>query len=88
MRAAFLAAAVLAVSALVGYVLSRTTGLPNASGDVGNWTEPLGLASLFIEGSVIAVALGAFFRTRGLSEIAAPARAPQDRAVSRRMQTA
>jgi hypothetical protein len=88
MRAAFLAAAVLAASALAGYVLSRTTGLPNASGDIGNWTEPLGLASLFIEGSVIAVALGAFVRTRGLSEIAAPALAPQDRAVTRRMQTA
>ena len=34
-----------------GYVLSRTTGLPNATGDIGNWTEPLGLASLFVEGS-------------------------------------
>src|SRR3954470_1660967 len=47
MRVAFLAAAALAASAAVGYILSRTTGLPNAHGDVGNWTEPLGLASLF-----------------------------------------
>src|SRR5256714_11508410 len=36
-RLPFLAAAGLAASALVGYVLSRTTGLPNAAGDVGNW---------------------------------------------------
>ena len=45
-------------SAALGYVLSRTTGLPNATGDIGNWTEPLGLASLFVEGSVIALVLG------------------------------
>ena len=42
----------------VGYVLSRTTGLPAASGDIGNWAEPLGLASLFVEGAV--VAMGAY----------------------------
>ncbi|MEA2470007.1 MAG: hypothetical protein QOE38_1006, partial [Thermoleophilaceae bacterium] len=58
MRIALLAAAGLAASAAVGYVLSRTTGLPQASGDIGNWTEPLGLASLFVEGSVAAVAIG------------------------------
>jgi hypothetical protein len=52
-RLALLAAAGLAASALVGFVLSRTTGLPHATGDVGNWTEPLGLASLVVEGSVI-----------------------------------
>src|SRR4051812_11888203 len=50
----------LAASAIGGYVLSRTTGLPNATGDVGNWTEPLGLASLFVEGTVMAVGLGAY----------------------------
>jgi hypothetical protein len=59
-RAAFLLAAGLAASAAVGYVLSRTTGLPNATGDIGNWTEPLGLASLFVEGAVAAVATGAY----------------------------
>jgi lysylphosphatidylglycerol synthetase-like protein (DUF2156 family) len=59
-RATFLAAAGLAASAAAGYVLSRTTGLPQATGDIGNWTEPLGLASLFVEGSVIALGLGAF----------------------------
>ena len=63
-RAAFLAAAALAGSAAVGYILSRTTGLPSAKGDIGNWTEPLGLASLFVEGGVIAVAAGAFAITR------------------------
>jgi hypothetical protein len=60
LRIALLAAAGRAASAAVGYVLSRTTGLPQASGDIGNWTEPLGLASLFVEGGVAAVAIGAY----------------------------
>jgi hypothetical protein len=59
-RIAFLAAAGLAASAAIGYILSRSTGLPNATGDIGNWTEPLGLASLFVEGTVLAVASSAY----------------------------
>jgi hypothetical protein len=38
---------------LVAYTLSRTTGLPSASDDIGNWLESLGLASLFAEGAVL-----------------------------------
>jgi hypothetical protein len=37
---------------LAGFVLTRTVGLPQAP----NWSEPLGLAALFVEGAVIAVA--------------------------------
>lgn len=55
-RTALLAAAGLAGSAFAGYVLSRSTGLPNATEDIGNWTEPLGLASLFVEGAVVLLA--------------------------------
>ena len=58
-RAALLAAGGLAASAFAGYVLSRTTGLPSAMDDIGNWTEPLGLASLVVEGCVLALALAA-----------------------------
>jgi hypothetical protein len=43
---------------LLGFVLSRTSGLPNFRDDIGNWTEPLGLASIFTEGA--AVVLGAY----------------------------
>jgi xanthine/uracil permease len=59
-RVPFLGATALAASAIVGYVLSRTTGLPHATDDVGNWTEPLGLASLFVEGAVVASSLTAY----------------------------
>ena len=44
---------------IVGYAISRTTGMPGAMDDVGNWLEPLGLASLFVEGTVVVFALPA-----------------------------
>src|SRR4051794_28704436 len=48
----------------LGYVLSRTTGLPLAHDDVGNWLEPLGLASLFVEGFVVVLAAWALTARR------------------------
>jgi hypothetical protein len=42
---------------LLGYVLTRTTGLPGFPDNVGNWTEPLGLASLWVEGGVIVLSV-------------------------------
>ena len=55
-RRAFTAAALVALFPLVGYILSRTTGLPGADDDIGNWTDPLGLASLWVEGAVLLTA--------------------------------
>ena len=74
-RLALVAAAGLAASALVGFVLSRTTGLPNASGDIGNWKEPLGLASMFVEAAVVVIA--------GIAA-ALPVRLPRTAPVARR----
>jgi membrane protease YdiL (CAAX protease family) len=54
-RRVWLAAAALAGSAIAGYVLSRTTGLPASTGDIGDWNEPLGVASLFVEGCVVSL---------------------------------
>jgi hypothetical protein len=56
-RAAVGAAAGLAAAVLAAFVVDRTLGMPNATGDIGNWTEPLGLASMVIEGLVVAVGL-------------------------------
>jgi hypothetical protein len=53
---AWAAGGLLAALTLTGFILSRTTGLPNSSDDVGNWTEPLGLAATFVEGAVILLA--------------------------------
>src|SRR5207253_4267374 len=60
-RRAWAAAALLPLGAIAGFTLTRTVGLPQATGDIGNWGEPLGMASLFVEGSVLglsAVVLG------------------------------
>jgi hypothetical protein len=57
-RAALLAGAAIAGSVLLGYVVDRTIGMPNATGDIGNWTEPLGLTSMVVEGLTVALALG------------------------------
>jgi hypothetical protein len=43
---------------LLGYLLSRTSGLPAATDDVGEWTEPLGLASMVVEGLVVCLSAG------------------------------
>jgi FtsH-binding integral membrane protein len=56
-RAAVGAAAGLAATVLAAFVVDRTLGMPNATGDIGNWTEPLGLASMVVEGLVVAVGL-------------------------------
>ncbi|MEU6745864.1 hypothetical protein ABZ914_06545 [Spirillospora sp. NPDC046719] len=56
-----------AVGPLVGYLSSRSIGLPAYTSDVGNWTEPLGLASLAVEGALLVLTLGvlaAHFRAR------------------------
>lgn len=63
-RLSWVAAAGVAASALIGFVINRTVGLPNAMDDIGNWTEPLGLASLFVEGVTVAVSVAALAATR------------------------
>ena len=52
---AWAAAALLSGGTIFAFVLSRTVGLPQGADDIGNWTEPLGMASLFVEGSVVAL---------------------------------
>ncbi len=56
-RLAWTTAAILGASPFIGYILDRTTGLPGAMGDIGNWTESLGMASLFVEVCVVALSL-------------------------------
>ena len=53
--------AVVAGGAFVGYVISRTIGLPGMS--VEKWLEPLGLLSLLVEGLFIGLCLTIFVRS-------------------------
>src|SRR6516225_3900383 len=71
-RRIWAATAALTVSVIVGYVLSRTTGLPSSTDDIGNWGESLGIASLFVEGALVALsslALGSRRRLQGANVI-------------------
>jgi hypothetical protein len=43
----------LAVVPMIGYVVSRTTGLPGATDDIGDWANPLGLAALAVEAGLV-----------------------------------
>ncbi len=61
-RRIWTASAGLALAVMVGFVINRTVGMPGATEDIGNWLEPLGLASLFVEGAVTLLALGGLRR--------------------------
>jgi len=55
----WLMAGAVSAATMIGYAISRTTGLPGDDGeDIGNWLEPLGLASLLVEGVVVLLVLG------------------------------
>ncbi|MGW5372094.1 hypothetical protein ACWER6_33590 [Streptomyces sp. NPDC004009] len=63
-RAGWLLAAGVAAGPVLGYVLSRGPGLPGYRDDVGNWTEPLGLVSLAVEGALLLLAVPLLARSR------------------------
>ena len=52
-RRDFLAAAALSAAVIVGFTINRTVGMPGATGDIGNWLEPLGLLSTVVEAFVL-----------------------------------
>ena|SRR5437763_3365661 len=78
---AWAGACVLPLAAFAAFVVSRTVGLPAGSDDIGNWWEPLGLASLFVEGAL--VLLSAAVLSRRVT-FAAPERRPLPTAVRAR----
>jgi hypothetical protein len=52
------------VGPMVGYILSRTVGIPGDPGDIGNWGYLLGTVSLIVEGSFIVLAAICLVRIR------------------------
>ena len=67
-RRAWLAAILLPAGAMLGYVASRTVGLPAGADDIGNWSEPLGIASLFVEGTLVALGMCMLLEQAGSKE--------------------
>ncbi|HXW35767.1 MAG TPA: hypothetical protein VEJ87_14400 [Acidimicrobiales bacterium] len=60
----WVAAMVLGALPAGAYVLTRTVGLPFDTSDIGNWGDPLGTASLFVEGLVVVFGAYGFFLNR------------------------
>jgi hypothetical protein len=75
-RRVWLAATALPVLILLGFVLSRTSGLPAATDDVGNWREPLGLVSLVAESLLVGLGAGALLTADAPARTRRPRSAP------------
>jgi hypothetical protein len=73
-RLVWAGAVAVAIGPMAGFVLTRTTGLPGATDDIGNWSEPLGLASLFVEGLVVLAAAIGLLTAAGRPTVAVQAR--------------
>lgn len=56
--------ALTSAATIIGFVLTRTTGLPNAKGDIGNWGETIAIWSLLAEGMFVLLALFALSNRR------------------------
>jgi hypothetical protein len=65
--------ALVSVGAFVGYVISRTIGLPGL-GVEEEWLEPLGVLSLIVEALFVGLYLTAFVRPAGGSGVQGRAR--------------
>ena len=69
------AAVLLGVGPFIGYVASRSVGVPGDSGDVGNWGYWVGTVSLFVEGALVVLSLTVLVAIWQSSRSAAWARA-------------
>jgi hypothetical protein len=52
---------------LVGYLLSRSVGLPGLDEEVGAWAEPLGILSVVVEAAAAGLAIWALTDRHGVS---------------------
>lgn len=55
-RLGWLLAAAVATGPLVGITISRSVGLPNATEDIGNWGEPIGVMAMVVEAALLLLA--------------------------------
>jgi hypothetical protein len=70
MRTGWFLAIGVAAGPLGGFILSRGPGLPGYADDKGNWTEPLGLISMAVEGLLLVLGVIQFARSRAHAPVA------------------
>jgi hypothetical protein len=51
------------LATIIGFTLTRTTGLPASKDDIGNWSESIGTYALIAEGVVVVLSAIALRRT-------------------------
>ena len=56
---AWIAAFFVGFGPFTAFLLTRLAGLPGDPGDFGNWGDPLGTASLLVEGTLMVIAISA-----------------------------
>jgi Na+/proline symporter len=72
-RLGWLAGVLLGVAPFLGFLASRTVGVPSDPGDVGNWSDWVGTLALVLEAGLVAVSVGMVrARLRQPSSIVAP----------------
>ena len=57
-------AAALCLAAVIGYVLSRSVGLPSMSDDVGDWLNRLGIAAVACETAAVMISSVVLWQAR------------------------
>jgi hypothetical protein len=69
-RLGWIAGLLLSVGPFVGFVASRTVGVPGDPGDVGNWGDWVGTVALVIEAALVILSVGVLLaqRTPGVSD--------------------
>jgi uncharacterized membrane protein len=66
--------AAVCLAALLGFLASRTIGLPGIRDDVGNWTEPLGYVAMAAELTMVALTVAhVLHRRANAPEVPLPA---------------
>jgi hypothetical protein len=69
----WVAAGLVGIGPFVAYLLTRSVGLPGDPGDVGNWSDPLGTASLFVEATLVLMAVSVLHRLWRTERLGPPA---------------
>ena len=63
-RLGWVAGLLLGVGPFVGYLASRTVGVPGDRGDVGNWGDWVGTIALVVEAALVILSVGALLTQR------------------------
>ena len=63
-RLGWAAALLLGAAPMLGYLASRTIGVPGDAGDVGNWGDWVGVVSLFLEAGLIVLSVSMLLALR------------------------